>query len=93
MQPPQSSAGATPLTNGDGMKPRLWTSPAGAAIFCYDELVYCAGGKNGKCKAEAFMLLATEGRTIAAKARACATGLSFADGLRAGEVFRNRGSK
>ena len=75
------------------MKPTLFTNKAGAAIFYRNDLVYVAGGKNGKCKAEAFMLLATEGKTVHAKARACATGLSFADGLRAGEAFRNRGSK
>ena len=75
------------------MTPTTLTSKAGAAVFFNGELVYCAGGKNGKCKAEAFMMLATEGRSEAAKARACAAGLSFSDGLRAGEVFRNRGSE
>jgi len=75
------------------MTPTTLTSKAGSAVFFNAEIVYAAGGKNSKCKAEAFMLLATEGRTEAAKARACAAGLSFADGLRAGEVFRNRGNK
>ena len=75
------------------MKPLIFRNKVASVVFFNNEPVYAAGGKNSAKKAEAFMLLATEGRTVHAKARACAAGLSFSDGLRAGEVFRNRGSK
>ena len=58
----------------------IHTSIHGGAVLLDGQPVFCAGGKNGKYRAEAYYELALRGRTRKSSRMASASGISYKTG-------------
>ena len=69
------------------------TSKHGGAVVLDGTLVFAAGGKNGKYRAEALYELASHGRTRKSSRMASASGISYKTGEEAIAIYRERGGE